>query len=65
MVLVEYCCHGNLQQFLLSRRHSFLSQVNPITGVYDPSYFRSVSESMDNGSRKTSANGNGDYSGYR
>ena len=36
MVVVEYCCHGNLQQFLLARRHRFLNQVNPLTGVYDP-----------------------------
>ncbi len=38
LVIVEYCCHGNLQQFLLSRRRNFTNQVNPLTGVYDSAY---------------------------
>ena len=42
MVVVEYCCHGNLQQFLLARRHRFLNQVNPLTGIYDPNIKPSV-----------------------
>lgn len=42
MVVVEYCCHGNLQQFLLARRHRFLNQVNPLTGVYDPNIKQSA-----------------------
>ena len=42
MVVVEYCCHGNLQQFLLARRHRYLNQVNPLTGIYDPNIMRST-----------------------
>jgi hypothetical protein len=42
LVIVEFCCHGNLQQFLLARRHTFISQVDPNTGAYDPNMRLSV-----------------------
>eukprot|EP00094_Tigriopus_californicus_P013068 TCALIF_12637-PA protein Name:"Similar to kdrl Vascular endothelial growth factor receptor kdr-like (Danio rerio)" AED:0.19 eAED:0.19 QI:50/0.85/1/1/0.42/0.5/8/39/535 len=36
LVIVEYCCHGSLQQFLLKHRKTFVNQVNPLTGIFDP-----------------------------
>ena len=32
MVLVEYCRHGNLHQYLHRHKNSFINQVHPITG---------------------------------
>ena len=32
MVLVEYCRHGNLHQYLHRHKNSFVNQVHPITG---------------------------------
>ncbi|XP_067136180.1 vascular endothelial growth factor receptor 1-like isoform X2 [Centruroides vittatus] len=31
MVMVEYCCHGNLRTYLLRHREKFINQLDPIT----------------------------------
>ncbi|XP_043209365.1 vascular endothelial growth factor receptor 1-like isoform X2 [Amphibalanus amphitrite] len=35
MVMVEYCRHGNLHQYLHRHKNSFINQVHPITGEFD------------------------------
>ncbi len=62
-MIVEYCCHGNLQQFLLARRRSFTNQVNPLTGIYDSNYRSLVGGGCggDSVSRRTS---NSAYNSY-
>ena len=62
MVVVEYCCHGNLQQFLLARRHRFLNQVNPLTGIYDPNIKPSVISGRRIGRSVSTVGGNEAYS---
>ncbi|XP_073993998.1 PDGF- and VEGF-receptor related isoform X3 [Rhodnius prolixus] len=37
LVLVEYCRHGNLHNYLLKHRDTFINQVNPSSGNLDPS----------------------------
>ncbi|XP_043233883.1 vascular endothelial growth factor receptor 1-like isoform X2 [Amphibalanus amphitrite] len=37
MVMVEYCRHGNLHQYLQRHKTCFIDQVDPITGEYDAS----------------------------
>ncbi|XP_037082735.1 vascular endothelial growth factor receptor 1-like isoform X2 [Pollicipes pollicipes] len=37
MVLVEYCRHGNLHDYLHRHKNGFINQVHPISGEYDPS----------------------------
>ena len=34
MVLVEYCRHGNLHQYLHRHKNSFINQVHSITGEF-------------------------------
>ncbi|XP_013783997.1 mast/stem cell growth factor receptor kita-like [Limulus polyphemus] len=36
MVIVEYCCYGNIRHYLLQNRENFISQLNPKTGKIDP-----------------------------
>lgn len=36
MVIVEYCRYGNVQNFLQKNREEFIDQINPETGVIDP-----------------------------
>ena len=37
-VIVEYCKYGNLQKYITSKRDTFISQVNPVSGRYDDQY---------------------------
>ena len=37
LVIVEYCKYGNLRHYLLAYRDSFVNQLNPNTGLIDPS----------------------------
>lgn len=36
MVIVEYCRYGNVQNFLQKHREQFIDQINPETGLIDP-----------------------------
>lgn len=36
LVIVEYCKYGNLRHYLLAYRDSFVNQLNPKTGLIDP-----------------------------
>lgn len=35
MVIVEYCRYGNLQNFLLRHRGSYINQLDPVSGNVD------------------------------
>ena len=37
-VIVEYCKYGNLQKYISSKRDTFISQINPMSGRYDDQY---------------------------
>lgn len=37
LVIVEYCRFGNLHNYLLRHRESFIDQIDPSTGEIDPS----------------------------
>ena len=37
LVIVEYCKYGNLRHYLLAYRDSYVNQLNPNTGLIDPS----------------------------
>ncbi|XP_055918688.1 vascular endothelial growth factor receptor 1-like [Eupeodes corollae] len=36
MVIVEYCCYGNIQNYLLQHQTKFVNQINPNTDKIDP-----------------------------
>lgn len=36
LVIVEYCCFGNLHNYLLRHREEFIDQIDPKTGQIDP-----------------------------
>ena len=42
MVIVEYCRHGCLREFLLDQRCAFIDQIDHRTGLVDPSIAESV-----------------------
>lgn len=44
MVIVEYCCHGNLRSYLLRHRQKFVNQIDPITGKIDSDIWNRVSQ---------------------
>ncbi|XP_076631740.1 PDGF- and VEGF-receptor related isoform X2 [Colletes latitarsis] len=37
LVIVEYCRFGNLHNYLLRHRDDFINQIDPTTGMFDPS----------------------------
>ena len=61
LVIVEYCCHGNVQQFLLHRRSLFLNQVNPLTGAYEPNAKRGFGRKISGMSTHSSVFANGHH----
>ncbi|XP_023218467.1 vascular endothelial growth factor receptor 1-like, partial [Centruroides sculpturatus] len=36
MVIVEYCCYGNLRHYLLQKQNNFINQLDPTTDTVDP-----------------------------
>lgn len=51
MVIVEYCCFGNLQNFLLNNRASFVDQINTENDCIDPTISKSE-QSLHNGNNQ-------------
>lgn len=36
LVIVEYCRYGNLHNYLMKHRNKFIDQIDPVTGLIDP-----------------------------
>lgn len=36
MIIVEYCCYGNLRHYLLQKQINFINQLDPLTDIVDP-----------------------------
>ena len=47
MVIVEYCCFGNLRQYLYNHRETFVDEVSPLTGEVDKSALKDASLTID------------------
>ena len=44
---MEYCCFGNLYDYLLKNRNEFINQIDPNTGKIDSSTHRITSNLSD------------------
>ncbi|XP_034249879.1 vascular endothelial growth factor receptor 1 isoform X2 [Thrips palmi] len=49
LVIVEYCRYGNLHNYLMKHRNHFIDQIDPTTGLIDPTRVPEASANIPNG----------------
>lgn len=49
LVIVEYCRYGNLHNYLMKHRNKFIDQIDPVTGLIDPTRGAEAMSNLPNG----------------